>query len=68
MQHNVRHTDRKLDKDHAPSLRLVPAAVPAETDKIEGPFPGNVCGDCGSTVEVVAERTKREHIPPQRAR
>ncbi len=41
MQHNVRHTDRKIDKDHAPTLRPAPS--------------GDTCGTCGAAVEVVAE-------------
>lgn len=63
MQHNVRHTDRRLDKDHWPSLRLVPEAVPDPKAKVIGPFPANVCGSCGATVEVVAEKVQR--VPSQ---
>lgn len=59
MQHNTRHTDRKLDRDHSPTLRLDPTLVPKDDEKVEGPFPGNVCGVCGATVEIVAERRKR---------
>ncbi len=58
MHANVRHTDRKMDKDHTPTLRLAPENLPPKGSKVEGPFPGNVCGQCDATVEIVNEKRK----------
>lgn len=59
MQHNPRHVDRRLDRDHPAMLRLEPALLPPPDAKVVGPFPANICATCGATVEVVAERTRR---------
>lgn len=56
MNHVPKHTDRKLDKDHEPILRLDPTLLPAKGSKYDGPFPGNVCATCGATLEIVKVR------------